>query len=84
MLIGPVAGELNFLLKGAHLLCAFTKEWIGAEGLGGNQREPSSCKIFPEMDGVYIVPLVGDLPFIHSILSKRKNSTEGIYGWKLP
>jgi hypothetical protein len=35
---------------------------------------------FPEMGVVSTVSLVGDLPFTHAILNKRKDFPEGIYG----
>lgn len=66
--------------QGASLFCALTWEWIGAEGIGGKPEKIFILSDFPEMDAVSIVPLVGLLPFIHSILNRGKDSTEGIYG----
>lgn len=77
---GPGAGGLWFSFKGPPLFCAFPKGCIVAEGISGKPDRILILQDFPEMDGVSILPLVGPLPFIHSILNKGKDSTEGIYG----
>lgn len=66
--------------QGASLFCAFVMEWMGTEGIWEKPERIVILSDFPEMDAVSIVPLVGLLPFIHSILNRGKDSTEGIYG----
>lgn len=68
------------LVKGPRCSVFLQGSRVGAEGIWGKAERIFILSDFPEMNAVSIVPLVGLLPFILSILNGGKDSTEGIYG----